>query len=89
LKDIALPSLLHMILQAPLPLLAACLLRRLQVTRELEKDIALAKQQLAQASNSKVERAQQYKLMLRTLECVTRWGPIIVVAFNLLSWHAA
>jgi hypothetical protein len=42
------------------------------VTRELEKDIALAKQQLAQATNNKAERAQQYKLMLRTLDCVTR-----------------
>jgi hypothetical protein len=50
----------------------------LQVTRELEKDIALAKQQLAQASNSKVERAQQYKLMLRTLDCVTRWGKMLL-----------
>jgi hypothetical protein len=61
----------------------------LQVTRELEKDIALAKQQLAQASNSKVERAQQYKLMLRTLDCVTRWGTLLVAFLGTLAYGIA
>eukprot|EP00775_Hariotina_reticulata_P009524 gene9524-9688_t len=42
------------------------------VTRELEKDIALAKQQAAQARTSKQDKVVQYKLLLRTIDCVTR-----------------
>uniref|UniRef100_A0A383VAX6 GAF domain-containing protein n=1 Tax=Tetradesmus obliquus TaxID=3088 RepID=A0A383VAX6_TETOB len=54
------------------------------VTRELEKDISLAKQQLAQASSSKAERAAQYKLMLRTLDCVT--SAVLLVDTSKPDW---
>ncbi|WIA44433.1 hypothetical protein OEZ86_007193 [Tetradesmus obliquus] len=54
------------------------------VTRELEKDISLAKQQLAQASSSKAEHAAQYKLMLRTLDCVT--SAVLLVDTSKPDW---
>jgi hypothetical protein len=37
------------------------------------------------ASNIKKERAQQYKLMLRTLDCVTRWGTLWQLAVRLMA----
>ena len=50
------------------------------VTRELERDIALARQKQQAEENSakqKHEKTEQYHLLLRSIDCVTRWGDLL------------
>eukprot|EP00879_Flechtneria_rotunda_P001352 GHRR01001502.1.p1 GENE.GHRR01001502.1~~GHRR01001502.1.p1 ORF type:complete len:1180 (+),score=462.14 GHRR01001502.1:255-3794(+) len=54
------------------------------VTRELEKDIALARRQAEQAAAAKADKQQQYNLVLRTIECVT--SAVLLVDTSKPDW---